>query len=49
MPPRSLKSIMLSVARPAFCLGHDPTRRIIFVSYPGDLAKKHSNEFRAVI
>jgi hypothetical protein len=49
MPPRSLKSIMSSVAFPAFCLGHDPTRRIICVSYSGDLAKKHSNDFRAVI
>ena len=49
MPPRSLKSIMASVAFPAFMLGHDPTRRIICVSYSGDLARKHSNDFRAVI
>jgi predicted phage terminase large subunit-like protein len=49
MPPRSLKSIASSVAFPAFMLGHDPTRRIICVSYSGDLAKKHSNDFRAVI
>jgi hypothetical protein len=27
---------------------HDPTRRIICVSYPGDLAKKHANDFRAI-
>src|SRR5262249_21896189 len=49
MPPRSLKSITTSVAFPAFLLGHDPTRRIICVSYSGDLAKKHSNDFRAVL
>jgi hypothetical protein len=49
MPPRSLKSIAASVALPAFVLGHDPTRRIICVSYSGDLAKKHSNDFRAVL
>jgi predicted phage terminase large subunit-like protein len=49
MPPRSLKSITASVAFPAFILGHDPSRRIICVSYSGDLAKKHSNDFRAVI
>ena len=49
MPPRSLKSIMASVAFPAFVLGHDPTRRIICVSYSGDLAKKHANDFRAVL
>lgn len=49
MPPRSLKSIAASVAYPAFMLGHDPTKRIICVSYSGDLAKKHSNDFRAVL
>jgi predicted phage terminase large subunit-like protein len=49
MPPRSLKSIMASVAFPAFTMGLDPTRRIICVSYSGDLAKKHSNDFRAVL
>ena len=49
MPPRSLKSIAASVAFPAFALGHDPTRRIICVSYSAELAKKHSNDFRAVI
>lgn len=49
MPPRSLKSIAASVAFPAFVLGHDPSRRIICVSYSGDLAKKHSNDFRAVL
>src|ERR1700684_646310 len=49
MPPRSLKSMTASVAFPAFVLGHDPTRRIICVSYSGDLAKKHANDFRAVV
>jgi predicted phage terminase large subunit-like protein len=49
MPPRSLKSIAASVAFPAFVLGRDPTRRIICVSYSADLAKKHSNDFRAVL
>lgn len=29
MPPRSLKSIVTSVAFPAFLLGHDPTKRVI--------------------
>jgi predicted phage terminase large subunit-like protein len=49
MPPRSLKSITASVAFPAYVLGHDPTKRIVAVSYSGELAKKHSNDFRAVI
>jgi predicted phage terminase large subunit-like protein len=49
LPPRSLKSIFSSVAFPAFMLGHDPTQRIIVVSYASDLAVKHSNDFRAII
>jgi hypothetical protein len=49
MPPRSLKSIMTSVAFPAFLLGHDPTQRVICVSYSGDLARKHVNDFRALV
>jgi predicted phage terminase large subunit-like protein len=49
MPPRSLKSIMASVAFPAFVLGLDPSCRIICASYSGELAKKHSNDFRAVL
>ena len=49
VPPRSLKSICASVAFPAFVLGHDPTRRIICVSYSEGLARKHANDFRAVM
>ena len=49
VPPRSLKSIMCSVAFPAFALGHDPTKRLIVVSYGADLAIKHGNDFRAVV
>jgi predicted phage terminase large subunit-like protein len=49
VPPRGLKSICASVAFPAFVLGHDPTRRIICVSYSEALARKHANDFRAVM
>ena len=49
MPPRSLKSISASVAFPAFVLGHDPTRRIICVSYGTELSTKLMNDFRAVV
>ncbi len=49
LPPRSLKSIATSVALPAFMLGHDPSKRIICVSYSGELTKKHSNDFRALV
>lgn len=49
LPPRSLKSIAASVAFTAFVLGRDPKRRVICVSYSGDLAKKHANDFRALL
>ena len=49
VPPRSLKSMMCSVAFPAFVLGHDPTKRLIAVSYGTDLAIKHANDFRTVV
>ena len=49
VPPRSLKSIMCSVAFPAFTLGHDPTKRFIAASYSGELAIKHANDFRMVV
>src|SRR5580704_16726409 len=47
--PQTLKSLMTSVAFPAFLLGHDPTRRIIVASHSTDLATKHHNDFRAII
>jgi hypothetical protein len=49
LPPRGLKSICASVAFPAFVLGHDPTKRIICVSYSEGLACKHANDCRAVM
>jgi hypothetical protein len=49
MPPRSLKSIVASVAFPAFVLGHDPTRRLIAASYGAELAVKHASDCRAIL
>jgi predicted phage terminase large subunit-like protein len=49
LPPRSLKSIMCSVAFPAFLLGKEPTKRIIVASFSTELAVRLSNDFRAVI
>ena len=49
IPPRHLKSICTSVALPAWVLGHDPSRRIICVSYSQDLAVKHANDCRAIM
>lgn len=49
VPPRSLKSFLVSVAFPAFCLGRDPTRKIITASYSLELAVKHANDCRALL
>ncbi len=49
MPPRYLKSIAISVAWPAWMLGHNPHLRIVCVSYSGDLSAKHANDCRAVM
>jgi predicted phage terminase large subunit-like protein len=49
VPPRHLKSIIYSVALPAFVLGQEPATRIVCVSYSNDLAIKHANDFRAVV
>jgi predicted phage terminase large subunit-like protein len=49
MPPRSLKSISASVAFPAYLLGHDPSKRIVCLSYAEELAEKHARDCRAVM
>lgn len=49
LPPRNLKSICASVAFPAYLLGHDPTLRIVCVSYSQDLTAKHARDCRTVI
>jgi predicted phage terminase large subunit-like protein len=49
IPPRYLKSICASVALPAWVLGHDPSRKIVCVSYAKELAVKHARDCRAVM
>jgi hypothetical protein len=49
IPPRSLKSQICSVAFPAYILGHDPTKRVVGISYSQDLATKLSNDCREVM
>src|SRR5437016_6039615 len=48
-PPRSLKSICVSVAYVAWLLGHDASRRIIVVSYSNEFAAELHRQFRMVI
>ena len=38
LPPRHLKSLLASIALPAWWLGHDPSTQILCVSYAQDLA-----------
>lgn len=49
VPPRSMKSIMASVALPAFWLGHNPSAQILCASYGQDLAEKHAHDCRKIM
>jgi predicted phage terminase large subunit-like protein len=49
LPPRSLKSITVSVAAVAWILGLDPTKQIICASYGQDLADKHALDTRTIM
>ena len=49
LPPRHLKSLLGSIAFPAWCLGCDPSTQILCVSYAQDLADKLSRDCRRII
>jgi len=49
LPPRNLKSLMVSIAFPAWCLGHDPSAQILCVSYAQDLADKFARDCRSIM
>lgn len=49
IPPRNMKSILASVAFPAFWLGHRPSAEIICVSYGQALANRHSSDCRRIM
>jgi predicted phage terminase large subunit-like protein len=49
LPPRHLKSMIGSVALPAWMLGHNPAAKIICASYGEDLAKEFSTNCRHVM
>ena len=49
LPPRSLKSIIISVAFPAWLLGKDPHKQIICASYGQSLADKHARDTRTIM
>src|SRR6201986_4079973 len=49
LPPRSVKSLLASIAFPAWCLGHDRSAQILCVSYAQDLADKLARDCRAIM
>jgi predicted phage terminase large subunit-like protein len=49
VPPRGLKSIIASVAFPAFVLGLDPTKKVIAASYGQELADNLARDCRQVM
>lgn len=49
LPPRYLKSFIVSVVLPAFILGNDPTAKIICISYSDLLAKTLAAEFKRIV
>ncbi len=49
IPPRNLKSLIASIAFPAFVLGHEPGRQLICVSYGQELADALARACRQVM
>ena len=49
IPPRSLKSLTVSVAWPAWLLGRKPSLRVMAASYSAGLALRHSLDCRQVM
>lgn len=49
LPPRHLKSIIVSVAWPAFLWGREPSYKFMCVSYSDDLTRDIARMFRTVV
>lgn len=49
LPPRHLKSLMISVAWVAWMLGRDPSLNFVCVSYSNELALKHARDCRILM
>ncbi len=49
LPPRSLKSICINVAWPAWLLGQNSTNKIISVSYSNVLSSRHFHNLRTIL
>lgn len=49
VPPRSAKSICVTIAFTAWLMGHDPRKRIMAISYAQELSLTHAAAFRSVV
>ena len=49
LPPRYLKSVICSIALPAFILGHSPSTKIMCISYGEELASKLAADCRTIM
>ena len=49
LPPRQLKSFIVSVCWPAFLLGQSPTLKLVVASYSEELAKSLSRDFNRLV
>ncbi len=49
VPPRHLKSFLVSIALPAWLMGRDPTFKVLFASYGQELADAHARPFRTLV
>ena len=49
LPPRSLKSIIISIALPAWLLGHDPRLQVVCVSYAQSLSDDFAADTRRIM
>ncbi|SEG80399.1 phage terminase large subunit [Bosea lathyri] len=49
VPPRSAKSICVTIAYTAWVMGHDPRKRVMAISYANELSRKHAVDFRSVV
>jgi hypothetical protein len=49
VPPRSLKSLAITVAFPAWLLAHSPSAQVICASYGQHLAEKHARDCRTLM
>jgi predicted phage terminase large subunit-like protein len=49
IPPRYMKSTVISVALVAFCIGRNPGLLFMVATYSADFASRHANQFRQVV